>query len=73
MARPCDPDDIYKAATRLQRDGRIGAQHLNALAKYGLAERSPDPRYRDEILAARLWTEAMDRLTTVLRRKGIVE
>ena len=73
LARPCDPDDIYKAAVGLQSSGKIGAQHLRALANYGLAERPPDRRDRDETLAARLWSEAMDRLTTVLRQKKIIE
>jgi hypothetical protein len=31
------------------------------------------PRQLDEALSSRLWDQALDVLTTVLRRKGIVE
>jgi len=43
------------------------------LGTYGLYERPPDPRCRKEQNAFHLWDEALDRLTTVLRQKGIVE
>lgn len=71
-ARPCDPDDIYRAVEGLVRAGRIGPEQLQVLARFGLREAPPDPRCPDERRAARLWSEALDRLTTVLRRKGIV-
>ena len=72
LARPCDPDDLYRAVIRLARDGRIGRAHLGVLSRYGLQDRPPDPRRADEERASRLWDEALDRLTTVLRQKGIV-
>jgi hypothetical protein len=70
--RPCDPDDIYRAVKRLARTGRIGAGHLRVLACFGLREAPPDPRRSDEARAARLWTESLDRLATVLREKAII-
>lgn len=70
--RPCDPDDIYRAVAGLVRRGRIGRRHLGVLSRFGLRESPPDPRCGDEVQAARLWTESLDRLTTVLRRKAIV-
>lgn len=73
MARPCDPDDIYRAAVGLKRQGRIGGGHLRVLATFGLCGRPPDRRYPDEEWPARLWDEALDLLTTVLKAKGIVE
>ena len=73
VQRPCHPDDIYRAAVGLFRDGAIGRLHLKVLATYGLAERPPDPRCSNETLGYRLWHEALDRLTTVLQTKGIVE
>jgi len=72
LARPCDPDDIYLAAVGLARQGRIGSRHLKVLATFGLCGRPPDPRCRDEQQPARLWDEALDSLTTVLKAKGIV-
>jgi len=73
MARPCDPDDIYRAAVGLKRRGRIGGEHLSVLATFGLCGRPPDRRCPDEERPARLWEEALDSLTTVLKAKGIVE
>jgi len=73
MARPCDPDDIYRAAVGLKRQGRIGGRHLRVLATFGLCGRPPDRRCPDEEQPARLWDEALDLLTTVLIAKGIVE
>ena len=57
----------------LARGGLINSQHLAILGIFGLQERPPDPRRRDQQRAFRLWDEALDRLTTVLRQKGIVE
>ena len=71
--RPCDPDDLYRAVSGLARARVIGGEHLRVLGTYGLRECPPDPRCREEQRAARLWDESLDRLTTVLRRKGIVE
>ncbi len=73
IVRPCDPDDIHRAAMALKAAGRIGGHHLTTLARFGLLGRPPDPRCREEEWAARMWDEALDRLTTVLRAKGIVE
>ncbi|MFQ5765286.1 MAG: hypothetical protein ACE5GT_10165 [Rhodospirillales bacterium] len=72
-ARPCDPDDLYRAVVDLHRRRRITAEHLRVLALFGLSERPPDSRCREEERSARLWTEALDRLETVLKEKGIVE
>jgi hypothetical protein len=72
FARPCDPDDVYRAVMGLARRGILAGSHLKALAKFGLTGRPPDARCRDETCDARLWVEALDRLSTVLRGKGIV-
>lgn len=73
IGRPCDPDDIYRATVGLARRRRIGAEHLRVLGAFGLAGRPPDRRCPDEERPARLWDEALDHLTTVLKTKGIVE
>ncbi len=70
--RPCDPDDIYKAAMGLYRSGTLKRGHLQVLARFGVLDRPPDPRRGEELAAARLWDEALDRLTLPLRAKGIV-
>lgn len=72
-ARPCDPDDVYRAVVSLFRHGRLHRNHLVILATFGLRNRPPDPRCAQETTAARFWDEALDRLTTVLKSKGIVE
>ncbi len=70
--RPCEPDDLYRAVMWLFRRRRIGEEHLKVLEYFGLREAPPDPRCREEEISARLWDMALDRLTTVLKGKGIV-
>ena len=70
--RPCTPDDLIVAAERMGAAGRLGPMHLRVLAGYGRRLLAPDHRTRGERQAARLWDEALDLLTTVWRRKGIV-
>lgn len=71
--RPCDPDDVYRAADRLLRSGTIGSAHVRILGQYGLLQKAPDPRCDEQARAAKFWAEAIDRLSTLLREKGIVE
>jgi hypothetical protein len=73
VGRPCDPDDVCCAALSLLRRGVLQRGHLSTLASYGRAMTPPDPRVPDQANAHRLWEEALDRMTTVLRAKGIVE
>ena len=73
VARPCDPDDIYRAVRGLADRQRIGPEHLDVLLRFGIRESPPDSRCSDEQRPARLWAESLDRLTTVLRHKGILE
>lgn len=72
MVRPCEADDIYLAALNLVRARVLSLRHLRTLLDFGTRERSPDTRVGGETLQARLWDEALDRMTTVLRRKGIL-
>jgi hypothetical protein len=71
-ARPCEPDDLLVSLEALVRRGRLRAAHVRALFAYGRRLAAPDPRRGDEAQAARLWDEALDRLTTPWRQKGIV-
>ncbi|HER27734.1 MAG TPA: hypothetical protein ENI69_11555 [Rhodospirillales bacterium] len=73
VARPCDPDDIYRAVMGLVRRRLIGQTHLKVLAHFGYIDCPPDNRIREQARAHDLWSEALDRLTTVLKGKGIVD
>lgn len=71
-ARPCDPDDIYCAVDRLVRSGHLSAAHISVLGRFGCRLAAPDPLAGDGAEDARLWHEAMLRLTPSLQAKGIV-
>lgn len=62
--RPCDPDDVVNAMSRLQ----LPPIHARNVVSWGNKRRVP-PEGSD---ARRLWDEVMGHLTTVLRAKGIV-
>ncbi len=62
VPRPCEPDDIARELRRLQIQRKLRPSHLAALHHAGDGSRH----------YAKLWDEAMDRLTTPLRLKGIV-
>ena len=70
--RPCEPDDLYRMVMALRRRRKLGDDHLRVLAQYGWRECPPDPRVFEEEHALILWNEALDRLTTPLKAKGIV-
>lgn len=72
VARPCDPDDLWRAALGLLRRRRIDRRHLRVLSLFGRRLTPPDPRLAEEAIAARLWDDGLDRLSTPLRAKGIV-
>lgn len=72
VPRPCDPDDIHREVMRLRRRGVLLVAHLRVLAEWGsrltagtLA--APGPEEQES-----LWREALDRLETSLKSKGIV-
>lgn len=70
--RPCDPDDIYRAVDALLRRRIIESAHVAVLGRFGRRLSPPDPWAGDTPGEAALWEEALDRLTTVLKPKGIV-
>jgi hypothetical protein len=72
IARPCEPDDLLVSIEAMVRGGRLRAAHVRALFGFGRRLAAPDPRRREEVQASRLWNEALDRLATAWRAKGIV-
>lgn len=73
VVRPCDPDDIYRALMSLFRADRITTRHIRTLADYGLQQRAPDGRCREEAMDRIFWDQTLDLLTAVLRVKKIVQ
>lgn len=69
VSRPCAPDDIAREVRRLVRRRILGRAHLRALALFGGEDGGAGG---DADVAGRLWREALDRLETPLRAKGIV-
>lgn len=72
VPRPCDPDDIYRAVDGLYRTKVLDRGHIGVLGRFGRRLVPPDPWGGDTPAEAALWDEALDRLTTILRGKGIV-
>lgn len=70
--RPCEPDDIYCAVTTLRRRESIGDDHIRVLGRFGRRLLPPHAECGDGEGEIVLWNEALDRLTGVLRPKGIV-
>jgi hypothetical protein len=72
VRRPCEPLDILRVLDRLYRHRRLQMDHLMVLRHYGRRQMPPDARRPKEIRAHKLWVEALERIETVLERKGIV-
>jgi len=70
--RPCDPDDMYRFVMALRKRNKIRDEHLRVLAHYGWRDCPPDPRVPKEARPFALWGEALDRLSTILKAKGIL-
>ena len=72
VARPCEPDDIVREVQRLHRARVLRRRHLEVLGRFGYRLTPPNPHGDDTPADCGLWEEALDRLTTPLRHKGIV-
>ncbi len=70
--RPCEPMDILKILDGLYRKRMLLRDHLLILRHYGRRQMAPDPRRAKEVLADKLWQQALERIEPVLIRKGIV-
>ena len=71
-SRPCDPDDMYRFVMHLHNCKTLNDEHLRVLGEFGWRESPPDPRVSGEFRLWVIWGEAIDRLSTVLKSKGIV-
>jgi hypothetical protein len=70
--RPCEPSDILKICERLHRHRRLDMNHFRVMKHYGMRMVAPDDTHAREMLASRLWCEAMEILEEVLIAKDIV-
>ena len=70
--RPCEPVDVMRVVSRLNRDGVLSDRHVSVLVRYGRRRSAPDARRRQEFHDARLWDDALDKVTGPLRERGIV-
>ncbi|MCR5506992.1 MAG: hypothetical protein K6F04_04050 [bacterium] len=73
ISRPCVLDDIYIVVSKLYLARKIKERHLKTLIKYGRMQIAPDERIVDEQDEAIWWSDAMDKIETVLIKKGIVK
>ncbi|MCM2343300.1 MAG: hypothetical protein NDJ24_01920 [Alphaproteobacteria bacterium] len=73
VSRPCEPIDILKIIDRLYRQRRLLIDHLLVLRHYGRRLMAPDARRLKEVKAHSLWVEALERMTPIFERKGIVQ
>ncbi len=72
IIRPCYLDDIYIVVSKLYLARKISERHLKTLIKYGKMQVVPDHRILEEQEEALWWDDAMDKLETILMKKGIV-
>lgn len=72
IPRPCEPDDIAREVGRLHRLRRLQRGHLRVLGRFGGQLTAPTPQADATPAEVSLWDEAMDRLSSPLRRKGII-
>jgi hypothetical protein len=72
IARPCEPDDVVRCLDGLYRRRRINLVHARILRVWGERQVPPNPAYATEGCDFRLWREALERLESPLRVKGII-
>ena len=72
IPRPCEPRDIMIAVSHLARSGAIARDQVDVLFRHARRGMPPNRRHHGEAGEARLWDEALGRLETVLRKKGLI-
>lgn len=71
VARPCEPDDVFRELDRLYRRRKITLEHARVLRIYGERAAAPDPKVPDEAYDSALWRGALAALHESLVVKGI--
>lgn len=71
--RPCLPDDIHRIVEQLYRDRLLHRRHLAVLSEYGQQFLPPTDRTQEQLVASRLWDEAMSQIEAVMRGKGLLQ
>ncbi len=72
VPRPCEPSDVMRVVSRMNRGRRLSDRHVSVLVRYGRRHGAPDSTRGREYRDAKIWDEALDRMVSPLREKGIV-
>jgi hypothetical protein len=72
VVRPCEPVDIFRAVEVLYRRKSLTMDHVLVLRHYGRRGLAPDKNRAKEIRAARLWQEALEKLSVIFEQKKII-
>lgn len=72
IPRPCEPVDILNILNRLHRRRLLKIEHFRVLRFYGDRHMRPDPKRPHERTSSQLWDQAMERLSDIFIRHGIV-
>lgn len=70
VRRPCELLDVETLITKLYLSGKLTAEQLNIMKKFGDKKRAPHQYIYSENKAAALWQSAMNTLDTAAREKG---
>jgi len=71
--RPCELVDVETLITRMYLSGRLSADELGVIKKYGELRRAPNQYVFNENRDAILWVSAMRAISAAARKKGWVE
>ena len=72
VPRPCIPSDIYIIVKRFYLEKIISYNELKTMLKYGKIGREPNCYDKKELNDWESWESAMDKLYSVLYKKGII-
>ena len=73
IKRPCELLDIETLITKLYLCGKLTADQLEIMKKFGDKKRAPHQYIYSENRAAALWDSAMQTLGTAARKNGWIE
>ena len=72
MVRPCSPLDVQQIVARLYSQKILSDAHIRVMRHYGLLQQVPDPYRPQQLADAKLWAQAVARLSTPLIQKDII-